>query len=77
MYTFLETRIQSLHDGIFIVEKVLCVLFQSMLETSRCLYTGRNFKKPIGKVIRKLVTLFMIMTKVLQIKRFDANLSFG
>ena len=31
----------------------------------------------LGKVIRKLVTLFMIMTKVLQIKRFDANLSCG
>ena len=32
-----------------------------MLEMSRCLYTGGNFKQNVGKIDRKLVTLFMIM----------------
>ena len=58
----METRIQSLHDGIFIVENVLFVLVQRMLLMIRCLYTGGNFKQNIGeKIDRKLVTLFTIM----------------
>ena len=64
--TFLE-RIQSLHDGIFIVEKVLCVLVQRMLEMSRCLYTGGNYTlaEILSKILgidRKSVTLSTIMT---------------
>ena len=47
--TFLETRIQPLHDGVFIVEKVLGVLVQRMLEMSRCLYYGGNFKQNVEK----------------------------
>ena len=46
-YTFLKTRIQRLHGGVFIVEKVLGVLVQRMLEMSRCLYTGGNFKQNV------------------------------
>ena len=44
---FLETRIQPLYDGVFIVEKELGVLVQRMLKMSRCLYTGRNFKQNV------------------------------
>ena len=40
----LEPRIQPLHDGWFTSEKVLGMHVQRMLETSRCLYTGVNFK---------------------------------
>ena len=69
--TFLETRIQSLHDGIFMVAKVLCVLVQRMLKTSRCLYTAGNFKQNIGNLDD------LIYDHDLPIKRFDANLSFG
>ena len=36
---------------------------QCMLEMSRCLYTGRDFKQNIGKKVdRKLITFFIIMT---------------
>ena len=36
---FLETRIELLYDGMFIVGKVLGVYLQCMLEMSRSLYT--------------------------------------
>ena len=47
--TFLETIIQPLHDGWFTSEKVLGRHVQRMLETSRCLYTGVNFKQNVGR----------------------------
>ena len=60
--TLLETRIQPLHDGVFIVEKVLGVLVQRMLEMSKCLYTCGNFKQNVEKKIyRTLVILFTII----------------
>ena len=34
---------------------------QNMLEISRCLHNGRNFKQNIGKIDRKLMTFFNIM----------------
>ena len=68
----METRIQPLHDGFFVVEKVFCVLLQRM---SRCLYTGENFKQNVGKNQWKIGDL--IYDHELPIKRFDANLSFG
>ena len=40
---------QPLHDGIFIIEKVRGVHVQRMLEMSRCLYTGGNWKQTFGK----------------------------
>ena len=43
-YTFLETRIQRLFDGLIFVEKELSVHVQLMLKMSRGLYTGENFK---------------------------------
>ena len=46
LYT-LGTRIQPLHDSVFIVEKVLGMLVQRKLEMSRCLYTGGNFKQNV------------------------------
>ena len=47
--TFLEPRIQPLHDGLSIVEKVLGVRVQHMLEMSRFLYTCGIFKQSIAK----------------------------
>ena len=47
MLYILETKIQLLHDGLFIVEKVPGVLVQRMREMSRCLYTGGNFKQNV------------------------------
>ena len=43
-YTFLETRIHRLLDGLFFVDKRLGVHVQRMLKMSRGLYTGGNFK---------------------------------
>ena len=43
--TFLETKIQRLHDGLIFVEKGLGVHVQRMLKMSRGLYTGGNFKQ--------------------------------
>ena len=52
----METRIQPLHDGLFTFEKVLGMHGQRMLETSRCLYTGVNFKQNCKrKIDRKLM----------------------
>ena len=54
-YTFLETRIQRLLDGLIFVEKGLGVHVQRMLIMSRGLYTGGKFKKKIpGKKRRKI-----------------------
>ena len=47
--TFLETRIQRLLDGLIFVKKGLGVHVQRMLETSRGLYTGGNFKQNTWK----------------------------
>ena len=44
-YTFLETRIQRLLDGLTFIEKGLGVIVQHMLKMSRGLYTGGNFKQ--------------------------------
>ena len=48
-YTFLETRIQQLLDGLIFVEKGLGVHVQHMLKMSRGLYTGGNFKQNTWK----------------------------
>ena len=47
--TFLETRIQRLLDGLFFVEKGLCVQVQRILKMRRVLYTGGNFKQNTWK----------------------------
>ena len=44
-YTFLETRIQQLLDGLIFVKKGLGVHVQHMLKLRRGLYTGGNFKQ--------------------------------
>ena len=44
-YTFLETRIQRLLDGLIFVKKGLGVHVQHMLKMSRGLYTGGNYKQ--------------------------------
>ena len=50
--TFLETRIQPLHDDLLALEKVLGMHMQRMLEMSRRLYTGVNSKQSVwGKSI--------------------------
>ena len=46
---FLKTRIQRLHDGLIFVKKGIGVHVQHMLEMSRCLYTGGNFKQNVWK----------------------------
>ena len=43
--TFSENRIQRLLDGLIFVEKGLGAHMQRMLEMSRGLYTGGNFKQ--------------------------------
>ena len=48
---------------------------QRMLEMSRCLYTGRNFKQNIGGKSIEINDLLYHFD--LPISRFDANLSFG
>ena len=53
-YTFLETRIQWLLDGLFFVKKGLGVHVQHMLKMSRGLYTGGNFKQNTWKKRRKI-----------------------
>ena len=52
--TFLETRIQRLLDGLIFVEIGLGVHVQRMLEMSRGLYTGGNFKENTCKKRRKI-----------------------
>ena len=47
--TFLKTRIQRLFDGLIFVKKGLGVHVQRMLEISRGLYTGGNFKQKTWK----------------------------
>ena len=60
--TLLETRIQRLIDGLIIVEKELDMHMQRMLEMSRVLYNGGNFKQIVRKKIEgKLETLFTVM----------------
>ena len=60
--TFLETRIQRLHDSLIFVKKGLDVHVQRMLKLSRGLYTGGNFKQnTLKKSEGKLGTLFAIM----------------
>ena len=48
-YTFLEIRIQPLHDGLFFVQKVLSMPAQRVLEMSRRLYTGEYLKQNNGR----------------------------
>ena len=48
-YTFLETRIQRLLDGLIFVEKGLGLHVQHMLKMSRGVYTGENFKQNTWK----------------------------
>ena len=48
-YTFLETRIQRLLDGLIFVEKGLGMHVQHILKMSRGLYTGGNFKQNTRK----------------------------
>ena len=60
-YTFLETRIQRLLDGLIFVEKGLGLHVQRMLKMSRGLFTGVNFKQILGKSEGKLGTLFAIL----------------
>ena len=45
----METRIQRLLDGLIFVKKGLGVHVQRMLEMSRGLYTGGNFKQTTWK----------------------------
>ena len=45
--TFLETRIQRLFDSLSFVDEELGVHEQRMLEISRVLYTGGNFKQHV------------------------------
>ena len=61
-YTFLETRIQRLLDGLIFVKKGLGLHVQYMLKKSRGLYTGGNFKQNTRKKTKgKLGTLLAIM----------------
>ena len=60
-YTFLETRVQRLLDGLIFVEKGLGVYVQHMLKMSRGLYTGGNLKQNTWKSEGKLGTLFASM----------------
>ena len=39
----------TLHNELFTFEKVLRMHVQHMLEMSRCLYTGVNFKQNVGE----------------------------
>ena len=55
--TFLETRIQRLHDGFIFVEKGLGVHVQRMLKMRRGLYTGGNFKQNTWKKAKKIEDL--------------------
>ena len=48
-YTFLETRIQRLFDGLIFVEKEFSVHVQHMLKMSRGLYTDENFTQNTWK----------------------------
>ena len=52
-YTFLETRIQRLLDGLNIVKKGLGVHVQDMLKMSRGLYTGGIFKQNTWKKVKE------------------------
>ena len=67
-----------LHDGIFIVEKVLGTHVQHILEMRRHLYTGGNLKQNLRKKIdRNLMVLFPII--ILQVNdlvsiSFSANI---
>ena len=51
-YTFLETRIQRLLDGLIFVKNGLDLHKQHMLKMSRGLYTGGNFKQNTWKKAR-------------------------
>ena len=53
-YTFLETRIQRLPDGLIFVKKGLGVHVQHMLKVSRGLYTGGNFKQNTWKKTKEI-----------------------
>ena len=43
----METTVSSLNDAMFTFEKVLGMHVQRMLEISRSLYTGENFKQNV------------------------------
>ena len=53
-YTFLETRIQRLLDGLIFVKKGISVHVQHMLKMSRGLYTAEILSKILGKKRRKI-----------------------
>ena len=53
-FTFLETRIQRLPNGLIFVEKGLDLHVQHMLKMGRGLYTGGNFKPNTWKKQRKI-----------------------
>ena len=56
-YTFLETRIQRLLDGLIFVKKGLGMHMQHMLKMSRGLYTGGIFKQNTWKKTKEIVDL--------------------
>ena len=61
-YTFLETRIQRLLDGLIFVKKRLGVHVQHMIKMSWGLYTGGNYQQNTWKKNEgKLGTLLAIM----------------
>ena len=60
-YTFLETRIQQLLDGLIFVEKGLGVHVHGMLKISRFYTMAEILSKILVKNERKLGTLFTIM----------------
>ena len=59
--TFLETRIQRLHDGLSFVEKGLGVHMQRMFKMSRVYTLAEILSKIFVKNEGKLGTLFTIM----------------
>ena len=70
---FRKTRIQRLLDGLFFVEKGLCVHVQRMLKMSRVLYTGGNFnqntwkkdKENWGPYLRSWIDISTIWTQLI------------
>ena len=73
-YTFVETRIQGLLDGLIFVKKGLSVHVQHMLKMSRGLYTGGNFKQNTWKKRGKIGDL--VSDHDLTNLRFGANYFF-
>ena len=55
---FLETRIQPLHDGIFIVKKVLGVHVQRMLKLVGVYTLAEVLSKLLGTTITELIDFY-------------------